>query len=130
MIKNIIVLCIILLSANIAYGQDPFLQEGNQTTEKRARVLTEKYQPEIVLTGTQTRLFERKLSEFLIRADKIKRMELPVKDRMQLLQELSVQENAEMANILSRPQVKRYVTVKSKIQPIAMVVDSVKTKEQ
>lgn len=61
MTKNSIILFIILLSASTTYGQDPFLQEGNQTTEERARVLTEKYQPEIVLTGTQTRLFKRKL---------------------------------------------------------------------
>lgn len=130
MVKKILILFTIFLSAVAALGQDPFLQEGSQATEKRARAITENYQPELVMTGTQTRLFERKVSEFLIRADKIKQMELPIREKMQLLQELSLQENGEMANILSRPQVKRYIKVKSNIQPIAMVVDSVKTKEQ
>ncbi len=130
MVKNFLILFTIILSAVTAYGQDPFLQEGSQATEKRARALTEKYQPELVMTGTQTRLFERKVSEFLLRAEKIKQTELPVNEKMKLLQELSIQENGEMANILSRPQVKRYVTVKSNIQPIAMVVDSVKSGKQ
>lgn len=130
MVKNILLLFTIVLSAGTAYGQDPFFQEGSQETEKRARALTEKYQPELVMTGTQTRLFERKVSEFLIRADKIKQTELPIKEKLQLLQELSIQENGEMANILSRPQVKRYVKIKYNIQPIAMVVDSVKSEKQ
>lgn len=111
-------------------AQDVYFQEASQLTEDRARALTENYQPELVMTGKQTRLFERKLTEFLIRADEIKKLDLSTKDRLHLLRQLSAQENEEMANILTRPQVKRYMKVKQGIQPIAMVVDTVENSKQ
>lgn len=110
-------------------AQDTYLQEESQSVEERAKVLTKKYEPELVMTTDQALLFEKKLGEFLIRSNEIKQLNRPVKEKLQLLQELSAQENSEMANILSRRQVRRYAKVKSKLQPIAMVVDSVENKK-
>ncbi len=111
-------------------GQDAYVQNNeSQSTEEKAKVLTEDYQPELVMTGSQTRLFERKLGEFLIRAEKIKKMDIPARDRLHLLRQLSAQENEEMANILTRPQVKRYMKIKPKLQPVAMVVDSIENEK-
>ncbi|MDT7830558.1 hypothetical protein RQM65_17955 [Pricia sp. S334] len=129
MIRYIGILVIVFASFGTIYGQDPLLQEGKITTEEKARELTEKYQPELVMTGTQTRLFERKLSEFLIRAEKIKKLDITTEDKLHMLRQLSAQENEEMANILTRPQVKRYVKIKTELQPVAMVVDSLSKKE-
>ncbi|MGB7394312.1 MAG: hypothetical protein WA913_07965 [Pricia sp.] len=129
--KNIIVtLFFILFAATGLSAQDIFLQDENQSVEEKSRVLTEAYQPELVMTGTQTRLFERKLGEFMLRAEEIKAMDASTEERLRLLGELSEQETEEMANILTRPQIKKYVKVKSELQPIAMVVDSVNTNEQ
>ena len=130
MIRYIGILVLSILSVGTMHGQDPFLQEGKQTTEERARDLTEKYQPELVMTGTQTRLFERKLSEFLIRADEIKNLDISAEERLYMLRQLSAQENEEMANILTHPQVQRYINIKPELQPVAMVVDSLSKKEQ
>lgn len=127
---KLLLLFFFLLSVASLSAQDIFLQEESQSIEEKARVLTEAYQPELVMTGTQTRLFERKLAEFLIRAEKIKKMDLSTRDRLHLLRQLSVQESEEMVNILTRPQVKRYIKIKPGFQPIAMVVDSVKSKKQ
>jgi hypothetical protein len=110
-------------------AQDVFLQDESQSVEEKARALTENYQPELVMTGTQTRLFERKVGEFLIRGDEIKKMDISTRDKLHLLGQLSAQESAEIVNILSRPQVKRYMKIKSALQPIAMVVDTVKNKK-
>lgn len=110
-------------------AQDVFLQDESQSTEEKARALTEDYQPELVMTGTQTRLFERKLGEFLIRSEEIKKMNLSTRDRLHMLRQLSAQENEEMANILTRPQVKRYMKLKPDLQPVAMVVDSIENKK-
>lgn len=129
MIRNISIFVIAFVSFGTIYGQDPLLQEGKITTEEKARDLTERYQPELVMTGTQTRLFERKLSEFLIRAEKIKKLDITTADKLHMLRQLSAQENEEMANILTRPQVKRYVKIKPGLQPVAMVVDSLSKKE-
>ncbi len=129
--KRSVPLIILLLFTVIGIrGQDAFLQnDESQATEKKARVLTEDYQSELVMTGSQTRQFERKLGEFLIRAEKIKKMDLTTRDRLHLLRQLSAQENEEMANILTRPQVKRYMKIKPKLQPVAMVVDSIENKK-
>ena len=82
------------------------------------------------MTGTQTRLFERKLGEFMIRSQNIKEMDISTEDRLYLLRDLSEQETEEMTNILTRPQVKKYVKVKPRLQPIAMVVDTVNKKKK
>jgi uncharacterized protein (DUF1778 family) len=128
--RKFLILFLFLLTVAAVSAQDVFLQEGDPSTEEEARTLVEHYQPELVMTGTQTRLFERKLSEFLLRAEKIKAMDISTEDRLHMLHQLSEQETEEMTNILTRPQVKRYVRLKPKFQPIAMVVDSVKSKKQ
>ncbi|MGB6153354.1 MAG: hypothetical protein WBG48_15350 [Pricia sp.] len=127
--KNILILILTIMGLSSINAQDTYLQEESQSVEERAKVLTKKYEPELVMTTDQALLFEKKLGEFLIRSNEIKQLNRPVKEKLQLLQELSAQENSEMANILSRRQVRRYAKVKSKLQPIAMVVDSVENKK-
>lgn len=111
-------------------AQDTFFQKGNETSEERARLLTEAYQPELVMTGDQTLLFEKKLEEFLIREEEIKGLDVSPEDKLVLLTQLSEQQTAEMSNILTRPQLKRFTKVKYKLQPIAVVVDTVETKNK
>ncbi|HET8736919.1 MAG TPA: hypothetical protein VFM69_09995, partial [Pricia sp.] len=55
------ILLIILFTTARVSAQDTFFQEGNPSTEQKARALVEAYQPELVMTGTQALLFEQKL---------------------------------------------------------------------
>lgn len=119
--RDLPILFIILLTTIHVSAQDVFFQEGTPSTEQKARALVEEYQPELVMTGSQALLFEQKLSEFLLRAEKIRKMNLSTKDRLHMLSQLSEQETQEMVNILTRRQLKRYMKVKPKIQPITGV---------
>jgi len=103
--------------------QDTYFQDESEDIETLSRILTEKYQPELVMSSDQTLLFEKKISEFLIREKEIKtRQSLSVRQKMRLLKRLSRQETAEMGNILTRPQLRRYKKVKRRIQPVMITV--------
>ncbi|PKB00530.1 hypothetical protein B0O79_3997 [Flavobacteriaceae bacterium MAR_2009_75] len=106
-------------------GQDTYFQEGNRNSEAWAKSLTQAYQPELVMSGNQTLLFQKKLQEFLTRENKIQRSEMSPEDKLHLLSQLAQQQRAEMANILTRPQLKRYIKVKQEIQPVSIVVDTI-----
>lgn len=112
------------LSLTFVTAQDPFFQQARPEIEEAARALTEKYTPELVLSSNQLLPFQSKVTEFLIRKTTID--DLPdrsTKEKLRLLKKLSKQENAEMQNILTRPQLRRYIKVKKRIQPIYVVVE-------
>lgn len=127
--KRLLMLLSLTLYLGIQTGQaqDTFFQSGNANTEEQAKALTKEYQPELVMTGDQTLLFEKKLEEFLIREAQIRELDLSVADKIHLLTKLSEQQQAEMANILTRPQLRRYARINATIQPLPVVVDSIKT---
>ncbi|MBC6998361.1 hypothetical protein [Cytophaga sp. FL35] len=105
-------------------GQDTYFQEGNKSSETWAKTLTQAYQPELVMDGKQILQFQQKLEEFLIRENKIQKANMTMEDKMALLSELARQQRAEMSNILTKPQLRRYRKVRNEIQPIAVVVDT------
>lgn len=116
---------LLLLSFQISFlsAQDTFFQDADPKIEEAAKTLTEKYTPELVLSSRQLLPFQSKVTEFLIRRAKIDQLrDLSVKQKIKLLKKLSKQENAEMQNILTRPQLRRYIKVKKRIQPIYVVV--------
>ncbi|AYN68119.1 hypothetical protein D1013_12425 [Euzebyella marina] len=108
----------------IMRGQDTYFQEGSKSSETWAKSLTRAYQPELVLGSDQVLLFQKKLEEFLIRENKIQKAEMSPEDKMFLLSQLADQQRAEMSNILTRPQLRRYEKVKDQIQPVSVVVDT------
>lgn len=105
-------------------GQDTYFQEGSKSSETWAKSLTNDYQTELVLNARQLPIFQKKLEEFLIRENKIQKANIPVQDKMVMLTRLADQQRAEMANILTRPQLKRYAKIRRDIQPISVVVDT------
>lgn len=109
---------------SLVRGQDAYFQEGSKSSETWARSLTSAYQPELVLRSRQVPLFRKKLEEFLIRENKIQKADISVQDKMALLTQLADQQRAEMSNILTRPQLRRYTKVRREIQPIMVVVDT------
>jgi len=111
-------------------AQDTFFQEGNEISEAKAKELTETYQPDLVMDRQQTLLFEKKIEEFLIREMRIQRTDISLEDKLFLLNQLREQQTAELANILTRPQLRRYMKVNNRIQPVAVVVDTVKSENR
>lgn len=106
-------------------AQDPYLQEGEKELEKVATDLMRRYQQELGMTVEQAILFRDKVEEFEIRRDEVKTRNLPVKEALRLLGAISRQETAEMANILTRPQLRVYRKLKSSLQPVELVVGQV-----
>lgn len=128
--KLIIATLILMLCGVSAFAQDPYLQKGSESAENRAVALTKKYQPELVMTGKQTLLFQNKLEEFIIREDKIKEADMSDEDKVHLMARLSEQLSMEMANVLTRPQLRRFNKVKTRLQPVALVVGNTETQNR
>ena len=104
-------------------AQDPYLQHESRNARERANQLMELYKPELGMTVDQAFLFRNKAEEFVIRRNRIQDMDVGLKEKLHLLQELSDQETAEMGNILTLPQLRAYQKLKLKIQPVAVTVE-------
>lgn len=120
-----IVLTLFITFNFIGIAQDTYLQEENGRAEALARVISEKYNDELSMGAEQKVLFEKKMTEFLIREEKIKEIEMSDRDKLKTLSRLSAQETAEMRNILTRPQWRYYKKLKRKYQPIVVEVGEV-----
>lgn len=117
--KKLIGILFIFISFS-AFSQDPFLQNSNSKAKEQAIEITNKYIPELGLTGKQQLLFQQKVEEFLIRRYKVE-AELSGKEKLNLLYQLQQEETAEMNDILTRPQLEVYKQVKPKIQALEIV---------
>ncbi len=104
-------------------AQDPYLQGDSPEAEKKASALVPQYIDELAMSADQALKFETKMVEFLIRKEKIEEMEESYKRKLSLLTRLSKQETAEMGTILTRPQLRKYKTLKKKYQPVLVVVE-------
>ncbi|MDC6351477.1 hypothetical protein PP178_07915 [Zeaxanthinibacter sp. PT1] len=118
-----ILLISLFLTQLSVQAQDPYLQSEDQTAEEIAVALTSSYQAELGMTVEQGNKFRQKVEEFQIRRQEIDQMDLPVRERMTLMKKLSQQENAEMANILTRPQLRAYKQLKKELQPEQVTVN-------
>ncbi|MDC7993531.1 hypothetical protein [Altibacter sp. HG106] len=117
--KKILLLGLLLIATG-AFAQDAFLQKDNDEMEARAEVLTQRYNEELALTPKQMTLFQKKVEEFLIRAESI-RMKTEGKNEMDALAELQIQEITEMNNVLTQPQMDLYKKMRPVMQPIGEV---------
>ncbi|WP_149303174.1 hypothetical protein [Pareuzebyella sediminis] len=115
-------LLLVALFSSPAVAQDTFFQDADPQTEAKAKELTQKYQPELVMTGEQTLLFEKKVTEFLLRRQDIKRMNITTEDKLFLLADLAEQEANEMGTILTRRQLRQYLKVQPVLQPVQVTV--------
>lgn len=116
------VLLLFFIGTATALAQDTFFQDADPQTEAKAKDLTQKYQSELVMTSDQTLQFEKKLTEFLLRRQNIKAMNVTTADKLFLLNELAQQEANEMGTILTRRQLRRYVKVQPELQPVQVTV--------
>ncbi|MGB3145332.1 MAG: hypothetical protein WBB24_14615 [Maribacter sp.] len=121
--KKNLYICLLVLVPFFGIGQDPYLQGDSPEAEKMASALVPKYAAELGMSADQSLQFETKMVEFLIRKEKIKELEESYKKKLSLLTQLSKQETAEMGTILTRPQLRKYKTLKKKYQPVLVVIE-------
>ncbi len=119
---SILLLLISCCCSGPVQAQDPYLQHGNREAREQANRLMQYYQQELGMQVEQAFLFRNKAEEFIIRRQKLKALDMTVKEKLHMLRELSDQETAEMANILTRPQLRAYRKLKPGIQPVEIVV--------
>ncbi|GEQ86412.1 hypothetical protein ULMS_19200 [Patiriisocius marinistellae] len=117
--KNIITILALMVSIT-TLSQNTFLQNGTNNSEENAKDLTEKYNEALIMDTNQRLLFEKKVEEFIISADKIK-ANYNGKEKLDMLFALRQNEIAEMGDILTRLQLKKYKEVRQQIQPLARV---------
>ena len=119
---RMILIVVTIGMTNMTMAQDGYVQNGNETAEQQALALAKAYEGELGMSAEQAVLFQKKLEEFVIRANAIKARDFTTEEKLRLLTTLSEQETAEMGTILTLPQVRRYQELKKTIQPIAVVV--------
>lgn len=119
---KILLFILVFSTSSTMFGQDPYLQKDKNSAEKQANELTRAYQAELGMTVEQAVLFQKKAEEFVLRRNEIISRDFTTKEKLGLLKRLSKQETAEMANILTLPQVRQYKKLKKDIQPIQVVV--------
>ncbi|MBK5212523.1 MAG: hypothetical protein JJE55_02535 [Flavobacteriaceae bacterium] len=117
--KNLFQILALFISLS-AFSQDPFLQKSNPEAKKEAIKITNRYIPELALTGEEQLLFQQKVEEFLIRRYKIE-AELSGKEKLDLLYQLQQLETDDMRDILTHQQLQVYMKVKPEIQPLETV---------
>lgn len=122
-ITKMICISILILMPIVVSGQDPYLQGDSPKAEKIASALVPKYAVELGMSADQALKFETKMVEFLIRKEKIEALEVSHRKKLNLLTRLSRQETAEMGTLLTRPQLRKYKTLKKKYQPVLVVVE-------
>ncbi len=112
--------CIIISFLLLAFkglAQDTFFQESNPVAKEQAIEITNKYIPELGLTGKQQVLFQKKVEKFQIKRMKVEK-EFSGKAKLDMLYKLQKEETVEMNDILTRPQLEVYKNIKPTIQPL------------
>tara|TARA_R110002012_G_scaffold317927_2_gene535240 strand:- start:52 stop:414 length:363 start_codon:yes stop_codon:yes gene_type:complete len=118
--KNLFLIFLTICAVNFGLAQDPIYQNGNDSFEKEAYKLAKEYNKELVLSGKQFNLFQKKIEEFMIRREKIE-ADFSGKEKLDKLYKLQTQETGEMRNILTQPQFRLYKEIKTKHQPLDTV---------
>ena len=114
--KRIILLFTALLLTQIGTA-NTFPQEGDSVIKAKAKELTKKYEAEIGLEADQLDVFEKTLAGYLMKRAKVGQLNVSDSDKLVMLKQLASQENEDMEALLSKGQYKKYVKVKTKLQP-------------
>lgn len=110
-----LVLC---LMPFVLFCQDPYLQKGDRSIREAASKITAQYQPRLVMGTEQALQFKEKVAEFLIRKKAVMETDFSPRKKLFYLERLSVQESAEMADILESYRMREYLRLKKEIQPL------------
>ncbi|MDE3740538.1 hypothetical protein [Maribacter polysaccharolyticus] len=114
--KKVIILFTALLMIQWGSAQNP-PQKGDGIIKAKAKELTKKYAAELGLESGQLADFEQTLTGYMLKKDKVGKMNLSKADKAVMLKQLIGQENEDMAALLHKGQYKKYLKAKMKLQP-------------
>lgn len=106
-----------LLFLQQASATETIFQEGDAITKAKAKELAKKYQTDLRLDSSQSINFEKIIYGYMIRKLKVKELNVSDGDKKVMVKQLNMQENEDMAAMLSKGQYKKYLKAKMKLQP-------------
>ena len=104
-------------------AQDSNFQKSNPSAEVASRNITVEYNKLLALDATQQALFQKKIREFELRREKIRNSRMNTMEKARQMFALRTEEQEEMRDILTAPQMDVYRKNYNSIQPV--VVDRV-----
>ncbi|MBD0776425.1 hypothetical protein HPE56_01360 [Maribacter sp. ANRC-HE7] len=114
--RKFILLFSALLLAQIG-SANTILQDGDALIKAKAKELTKKYTAELGLEADQLADFEQTLTGYMVKKSKVGKLNISESDKVVMLKQLTSQENEDMAAMLSKGQLKKYLKAKAKLQP-------------
>lgn len=114
-----------LICFKITFAQFPDTTIETPEVRAKAEKLTEIYNAQLGLDGSQLPVFENKVADYLTLAKEI-RSAYKGKEALDKLTKLMVKESLEMKDILTRIQYNEYKKIRQSIQPLKIVEPSEK----
>ena len=114
--KHLILLFSVLLFTQ-ASAANSLIQDDEGMLKAKAKELTKKYWAELGLDANMTAQFEEIVLGYLTRKAKTQQLNVSEGDKKVMLKQLNMQENEDMAALLSKGQYKKYLKAKIKLQP-------------
>ena len=114
--KQLILLFTVLLMTQ-ASAADGLIQDDEGMLVAKAKELTKQYGKELGLDANMTAQFEEIVLGYMTRKAKAEKLNVSEGDKKVMLKQLSMQENEDMAALLSKGQYKKYLKAKIKLQP-------------
>ncbi len=99
-----------------ANATDSLIQDDKGMLKAKAKELTKKYGVELGMDANMTAQFEEIVLGYMSRKAKAQKLNVSEGDKKVMLKQLSMQENEDMAALLSKGQYKKYLKVKMKLQ--------------
>ena len=114
--RHFILLLAVLLTYTVSAAEFPF-QDGEGVIKAKAAELVKKYQADLGLDADQVANFKEIITGYMVRKAKTKKLNVSDADKNVMIKQLAIQENEDMAALLSKGQYKKYLKSKTKLQP-------------
>lgn len=114
--KQVIILFTVLLMAPLG-SANGLPQDADGIIKAKAKELTKEYAAALGLDSGQLADFEHTLTGYMLKRDKVRKMNIPEADKGVMLKQLISQEKEDMAALLHKGQYKKYLKAKMKLQP-------------
>ena len=114
--KHLILFFAVLLMTQVS-AADKLMQDNESMLKAKAKELTKKYGAELGLDASMNAQFEEIILGYMTRKAKVQQLNVSEGDKKVMLKQLNMQENEDMAALLSKGQYKKYLKAKMKLQP-------------
>ena len=107
--RILILFSIAFLVTGVAVSQNRLQPEPDKYLEQAAREIANEWTRELAMSTKQNDLMRRKIIEFELKKQKVLQTNMSEEERTKALVRLQVLEDADMRDILTKPQYERYV---------------------